>query len=110
MSDLDNLKLLKQMLENSGPTQKESENAAVRERKFIADVTKAYLDSVNSGESGIRSYKPEQIIDFIKTSEAKLQNLMGGEWIEMDSMAFDALSYTVLQKMQKSASLIDWNS
>lgn len=110
MSDFDNLQLLKKMLEGAKPHETEAEAAAARERRFISDVTKACTANASTGNNGIQTYKPEQAIDFIRESGSSLQAKLGGEWLEMDTMAFDALAYTVLQKMQKSASLLDWNS
>lgn len=109
MSDFDNLQMLKKMLEGKSH-ESEQEIAAARERRFIADVTKASLADSGKDINGIQSYKPEQIVEFIKSSGGSLQSILGGEWAEMDAMAFDAISYTVMQKMQKSASLINWNS
>lgn len=107
MSDLDNLAALKRMLEH-----KEEEEAAAaqnKEKKFIQDATKAYLGD-ESDVSAIQGYNPEKMIAFLSLPCAEVQKRMGGEWMEMEYMAFDAFVYTIKQKIQKSASLIDWKS
>lgn len=110
MSDFDNLQLLKKMLEGAPTHQSEAEIAAARERRFISDVTRLCFKDSGDSANGIQTYKPEQAIEFIRSNGDKLQKLLDGEWAAMDTMAFDALAYTVVQKMQKSASLLDWNS
>lgn len=106
MSDLENLQILKQMLENKSPSEKDE--PVVREKRFFSAVIKAYLASTDNKMNGIQGYNPEEIVAFIKNSGSRLQSMLGDEWLDMDAMAFDALSYTVIQKIQKSVTLLDW--
>ena len=105
MSDLDNLNALKRMLEHKD--EEEAKNALEKEKKFIADATKAYMGE-HAVQTGIQAYTPADMIAFLSLPTAEVQSRMGGEWTKMDKMAFEAFTYTMKQKIQKSASLIDW--
>jgi len=107
MSDLDNLLALKRMLENKD--EEEAKSALEKEKRFIQDATKAYLGD-KTPITGIQGYNPEQMIGFLSLPAKEVQTRMGGEWLEMDEMKFDAFVYTMKQKIQKSSALIDWKS
>lgn len=105
MSDLDNLQALKRMLEHKD--EEELKAKEEKEKKFLADATAAYL---GKEVTGIQGYKPDEMIAFLSLPTKEIQTKMGGEWATMDLMAFEALVYTMKQKIQKSTTMIDWNS
>jgi len=105
MSDMDNLLALKRMLENKD--EKEAKENLEREKKFIADATKAYLGD-NTPITSIQGYDPEQMLNFLSLPTREIMQRMGDEWAKMDVMAFEAFAFTMKQKIQKSTSLLDW--
>lgn len=107
MSDMDNLLALKRMLEHKD--EEEQKNTLEREKKFISDATRAYLGD-SAPVSGIQAYLPEQMLAFLNLPTKEVMSRMGGEWANMDLMAFEAFAYTMKQKIAKSKSLIDWTS
>ena len=107
MGDLEILQSLKRMLEKKD--REEADNQEEKEKKFIADATKAYLGD-NSSVSSIKGYDPAQMIAFLSLPTKEVQKRMGGEWAEMDSEAFDLISFYVQKKIQKSTEFIDWKS
>ncbi len=109
MSDLDNLAALKRMLENKPEEQSEK---IAREKKLINDIN-AILNGHQSGSvdySAVKAYDPLKVVEFLSKSSDEVQRVLGGEWLKMDPMAFEALTFTVKQKIQKSTMLLDWNS
>lgn len=106
MSDLDNLQALKRMLEHKD--EEEKKETFEKEKRFIASATKAYLGDVDV--SGIQAYHPAEMLDFLALPIKEIQNRMGGEWKEMELMSFEAFAYTMKQKIEKSTSLVDWDS
>ncbi len=107
MSDLDNLEALKRMLEHKD--EQEAKNKLDKEKKYIADATKAFLVE-ETPVSGIQAYDPERMIAFLSLPTKEIMQRMGGEWATMDVLAFEAFTYTMKQKIQKSTSLLDWKS
>lgn len=107
MSDLDNLQALKRMLEHKD--EEEKKNTLEKEKRFIADATRAYLGA-EADVSGIQGYAPTEMLEFLNKPTREVMSLMGGEWEAMDVMAFEAFAYTMKQKIQKSTSLVDWKS
>lgn len=107
MSDMDNLLALKRMLEHKD--EEEQKNTLEKEKKFIADATKAYLGDATP-VSSIQGYLPEEMLAFLNLPTREVMNRMGGDWATMDVMAFEAFAYTMKQKITKSKSLIDWTS
>lgn len=107
MGDLENLAALKRMLEKKD--EEEAQNNMNKEKKFIADATKACIGE-DSEVSSIHGYDPETMIKFLELPSKEIQSKMGGEWQDMDLMAFEAFTYTIKQKIQKSDTLIDWKS
>lgn len=107
MSDLDNLQALKRMLEKK--EEEEANKSMEKEKKFLADATRAYMGE-DADMSAIQGYDPERMIEFLSLPYAEVQKKMGGEWMLMESMAFESFSYTMKQKIQKSASMLDWKS
>lgn len=106
MSDLDNLLALKKLIENKGVV--EEDPALTREKKFIADATRAYLGGDESNR--VQNYKPGELIAFLSGPIQQVQSKMGGEWAQMDILSFESFAYSMKQKLQKSTSLINWNS
>lgn len=107
MGDLDNLQALKRMLEHK--EEEEAKDKLEREKKYIADATRAYLGH-EAPITSIQGYDPEQMIDFLSLPTKEVMQKMGGEWAVMDVMAFEAFTFTMKQKIQKSTSLLDWKS
>lgn len=107
MSDLDNLQALKRMLEHK--EEEESKATLEREKKFLADATRAYLGE-DTPLSSIQGYDPNEMLNFLNLPTREVQQRMGGEWLEMADMAFEAFAFTMKQKIQKSTALVDWNS
>ena len=105
MSDLDNLQALKRMLEHKD--EEEAKESLEKEKRFLAAATDAYL---GGHVTGIQGYKPDEMIAFLSLPSKEIQTKMGGEWAEMEDMAFDAFVYPMRQKIQKSTTMIDWNS
>lgn len=108
MSDLDNLQALKRMLEHKD--EEEAQGLMEREKKFIADATRAYLNAEGMPVTTIQGYDPEKMLAFLSRPYKEVQQLMGGEWAELEPMAFEAMMYTINKKIQKSTSLLDWTS
>lgn len=107
MSDMDNLLALKRMLEHKD--EEEKKQTLEKEKKFIADATRAYLGE-EADISGIQGYTPAEMLEFLNQPTRDVMKRMGGEWAEMDVMAFEAFAFTMKQKIQKSTSLVDWKS
>lgn len=106
MNDLEKLEALKRMLDNKD--EEERQKQLQKEKKFLADATLAYLGESASSVTGIQGYNPEQMMQFLSLPTLEVQSRMGGEWLEMDKMSFEAFTYTMKQKVQKSAALIEW--
>jgi len=106
MSDLDNLMALKKLLENKGVAPQD--DGYEREKRFMADATHACMGG--DASSKVQGYNPEALAAFLDLPGVEVQRRMGGEWAAMDPLAFDSFAYTMKQKIQKSASLIDWKS
>ena len=107
MSDLDNLEALKRMLEHRD--EDEAKKTFEKEKKFISDATKVYLGGGNK-TSGIQAYEPKEMIAFLSRPVSEVKGKMGGEWAEMSDDDFEAFAYKMRQKIQKSTSLINWES
>lgn len=105
MGDLENLEALKRLLEHK--EEEEKKGQLEKEKKFLADATKAFLGT-DTPVSGIQAYDPEQMMSFLSLPTSEVQERMGGEWAAMEKMAFEAFTYTMRQKIQKSTSLLDW--
>lgn len=104
MSDLENLEALKRLLEHK--EEEEKKGQLEKEKKFIADATRAFLGDTPT--TGIQAYDPEQMMAFLSLPTSEVQERMGGDWATMEKMAFEAFTYTMRQKIQKSTSLLDW--
>lgn len=107
MSDLDNLQALKRMLEHKD--EEEAQKLMEREKKFIADATRAYLGT-DTPITGIQGYDPDKMMEFLNQSPEVVKEKMGGEWKDMDDISFEAFAYTVNKKIKKSTSLLDWSN
>ena len=107
MGDLENLAALKKMLERKD--EEEAASKLEQEKQFIADATKAYLGH-GTPVSGIQAYDPEEMIAFLNLPAKEIQHRMGGSWATMDFGEFDTFCYHMKQKIQKSATLLDWKS
>ena len=107
MGDLENLNALKRMLEHKD--EQEAKELKEKEQRFLQDATRAYLGET-SDVSTIKGYEPDRILEFLSGPANAVKSRMGGEWALMDKDAFEAFTYTMVKKIQKSTTLLDWKS
>lgn len=85
---------------------KQAEQFVMNEQNLLENIA-THL-AKEKGTSALQGYDTNEMIDFLKKPISEIKSSIGGDWKNIDDKQMEVLIYSLVKKIKKSVSLLDF--